>query len=187
MRFPAAVLLLAGAAVAQPPVAKDFVRMKELREKIAIRTAQLQEKEEYEKKPREEKILIAFERGEEKFDKIPKLTGKVVVETCLEWAEIQQAEPTEAGKRVLARLPLALEKRFAQVLEVNRKDRYDASQPLLEGLNSDFPLVRVAAFESLKKMYRTQNAQFYVPSMDKKARQKPISEWKKFVQNQYRK
>jgi len=183
MRALAPVLLLALAAAAQPPVVPDFVRMRKFKDDVASRIAQLKADEEYASKPDQEKMLLAFEKGEKMFGKQP-LTGVLVVKTCLmKWADVQQAEPTEAAKRVLAKLPLVLNDRYAKVVEVP-KDRKDISKDLLEALDSEFLHVRSAAFESLKKIYRTEVGFMYVADMNKKERQAAIENWRKFVRKQ---
>ena len=183
MRALAPVLLLALAAAAQPPVIPDFVRMKKFKDDIASRIAQLKADEEYASKPDQEKMLLAFEKGEKTFGKL-RLTGVLVVETCLmKWADVQQADPTEAAKRVLAKLPLVLWERYGKVVDVP-KDRKDMSKDLLDALDSEFLHVRSAAFESLKKIYRTEVGFMYVPDMNKAERKGPIENWRKFVRKQ---
>jgi len=182
MRVAGLVLLVALAAAAQPPAVTDFVRMRKLKDNIASRIAQYTADEEYAKKPPEEKMLLAFLRGEKKFGK-DDLTGKLVVTTCLvKWEEVQQPQPSEAGKRVLALLPDVLYERYAKTIDVP-KDRKDISKVLLDALDSDFLHVRSAAFESLKKVYRTQNG-MYRPDMTKKQRAEPIRYWNKFIDKQ---
>jgi hypothetical protein len=183
MRATGLVLLLSLAAAAQPPVVTDFVRIRKLKDTIASRIAQYTAEEEFAKKPPEEKMLLAFLRGEKKFGK-DDLTGKLVVTTCLvKWEDVQQAQPTEAGKRVLALLPDVLYERYAKTIDVP-KDRKDISKVLLDALDSDFLHVRSAAFESLKKIYRTQSGWMYVADMTKKERAEPIRNWKKFIDKQ---
>jgi hypothetical protein len=183
MRPLASLLLLALVAAAQPPVVPDFVRMKAFRDEVLTRLAQLKADEEFASKPPEEKMLLAFLNGDKKFGN-ELLTGKLVVTTCLmKWADVQRAEPTEAGKRVLAKLPEVLSKRYGEAIDVP-KDRKDVSKFLLDALDSDFIHVRAAALESLMKMYRTGQAFMYVADMNKKARAEPIKTWRKFVGRQ---
>ncbi|HEY7514601.1 MAG TPA: hypothetical protein VIC87_08990 [Vicinamibacteria bacterium] len=179
MRF-ACLLLLAAPILAQPPRSPS-IRMRDLREKIAVRAAQAQEREEYEKKPREEKIFISFKKGEEKFETRLTLKAKTVVELCLvKWTDVQQAAPTPAAVRVLGEFPAVISQPFGG-LDVNKKERYEVADLLVELLDSEFLHVRVAAFESLKAIYRTQSGHFYEPTMTKKERAEPIKSWEKFV------
>lgn len=179
MRPFAPLLLLALAAAAQPPVVTDFVRMRKFKDNIASRIMQLKAEEDFASKPFEEKMLLAFEKGDNK-----KFTGKLVVMTCfVNWADVQQAEPTEAGKRVLAKLPEALYKRYGEAIDIP-KDRKEMSKFLLDALDSDFLHIRAAALESLKKVYRTQSDMMYVPDMTKKERVDSIRAWRKFVARQ---
>ncbi len=183
MRSSFALLLLALAAAAQPPVVPDFVRLRKFKDDIASRLVQLKNAEDFASKPMEEKMLLAFLDGQKEFGN-EKLTGTLVVKTCLmKWADVQQAQPTEAGKRVLGKLPEVLYKRYTDVIDIP-KDRKDVAKDLLKALDSDFFHVRAAAFESLKKMYRTGSGFMYVPEMTKKERAEPIKAWTKFVNRQ---
>jgi len=183
MRAMGLLLLLALAAAAQPPQVTDFVRLRKFKDNIATRIAKYTAEEEFARKPAEEKMLLAFLQGEKKFGK-EDLTGKLVVTTCLvKWADVQQPQPTEAGKRVLALLPDVLYERYAKTIDIP-KDRKEVSKVLLDALDSDYLHVRSAGFESLKRIYRTQSGWLYVPDMTKKERAEPIKNWRKFVGKQ---
>jgi hypothetical protein len=182
MRPALSLLLLAIVAAAQPPDVDNFRRMKRLRTDIADQYASLKQQEEYALKPREEKMLIAFGNGEEKFDG-KKLDGVSVVVTILKWDQVNTDAPTEAGKRVLSDLPTVLFKRYGAVIDVPR-DRKDVCWKLCDGLDSDFVLVRAAVFEALKKIYRTPSGFMYNVDMSKKERQDPIKSWKNYVKKQ---
>ncbi|HEX5137750.1 MAG TPA: hypothetical protein VFY93_12300 [Planctomycetota bacterium] len=182
MRPALPLLLLAIAVVAQPPKVEDFRRMKELRSDMADRHALLKDREEYALKPREEKMLILFDRGEEKFEG-KKLDGASLVVTILKWDQVNQEPPTEAGKRVLADLPNVLFRRYGQAIEVPR-DRKEVCLKLCDALDSDFTLVRASAFDALKKIYRTPSGFMYNVDMTKKERQDPIKSWKNYVKKQ---
>ena len=67
MRLLPPLLLLAIVADAQPPVVRDFRRLRAFRDDIATQHASLKQQEEFALKPREEKMLIAFGKGEKKF------------------------------------------------------------------------------------------------------------------------
>jgi hypothetical protein len=187
MRPLLALLPLCVAAAAQPPAIKDFVRMRKFRENISARITTLVQDEEYAQKPREEKMLLTLEKGERTFEG-KALTAEAVVETCLlKWADVQEATPTEAGKRVLTRLPEVMGKRYAGVLDVDKRDRYDASAKLIKALDSESLPVRNAAFDALKKIYRTSTGFMYEPTMTRKEREKPIKEWDRYVKRQKQK
>jgi hypothetical protein len=178
------LVLLAGAAVAQPPEVKDFRRLRKFRDDIASEIVQFKEAEEFALKPREEKILIAYDKGDKKFEN-KSLTGPLVLETCfLKWDQVQQAEPSEAAKRVLAKLPDVFFKKYAQAIEVSKRERKSVSLDLVDALDSDYLHVRACAFDALKKMYRTPSGFMYVETMDKKGRQDAIKLWRKFVLKQ---
>jgi hypothetical protein len=182
MRLLAPLLLLALVADAQPPAVRDFRRLRGLRDDIATRYTSLKEQEEFALKPREEKMLIAFAKGEKKFEG-KTLEGPKVVETILEkWDQVLQDPPTEAGKRVLAELPNVLFDRY-KVIEIP-KDRREVSLKLCDALDSDVLHVRFCAFEALKRIYRTPNGFMYVVDMDKKGRQDAIKSWRNHVKKQ---
>jgi len=178
--------LLAAAAAAQPPESKDFRRMNDLKDRIASRSAQLKAQADFDAKPREEKILILFDRGEKKFDKAT-LTGKFVVETALlKWEEVQQAAPSPAARRVLKDLPDVLARRYTAAVEIDKRDRYDASKELVDALDSDFVHVRAAAIDALRKIYRSPNGFGYREDMDKRERRNIIRLWERHIDKERR-
>jgi hypothetical protein len=179
MRACLALLLLALAAAAAPPHVPEYMRLRSLRDKVQSRIQQLQQEEEFARKPEEEKMLIAFSNGEKQLGKTV-LNGELVVKTCLKWADVQLEKPTEAGKRVLALLPEALAKRYAQVIEVP-KDRQAVAKVLLDGLDSEFTPVRYASIQAIMRLYRKTDPMMYEASMNKKQRDEPIAKWRKFV------
>jgi len=183
MRVALPLLLIAGMVAAKPPESKDFVRMNVLIPELAKRAKQLAEAEEYAKKPREEKMLITFARGERVFEK-KKLDGEFVAKTILDWAEVNQDPPTDAAKRCLELLPVALEQEYARVVEVDKRERYAASRVLVKALDSDYLHVRISAVAALKKVYRTENAFMYEPEMDKRDRKDAIRRWDSFIKKQ---
>jgi hypothetical protein len=181
MRLVVPLLLLSLVADALPPDVKGFRRLKKLRDDIASAHATLKQQEEFALKPREEKMLIAFGKGE-KFEG-KKLEGEKVVEMILKWDQVLSDPPAEAGKRVLAELPGVLFERYAKAIEIP-KDRRDVSLKLCDALDSDSIEVRRCAFEALKKIYRTPSGWMYVPEMDKKGRKDAISSWRNYVKKQ---
>jgi hypothetical protein len=181
MRLLLPVLLLSIVADAQPPAVRDFRRLRGLRDDIARQYASLKEQEEFALKPREEKMLIAFGKGEKKFEG-KALEGPKVVEAILEWDQVLSDPPTEAGKRVLTELPNVLHDRYNKI-EIP-KDRRDVALKLCDALDSDAILVRLCAFEALKRIYRTPSGFLYVVDMDKKGRQDAIKSWRNHVKKQ---
>ena len=180
MRNTLVLLLLVSFVWAKPPESKGFVRAVRLREKIADQRNKLAAAEEYARKPREEKILIAFDAGQARFEKKP-IDGKTVVETIFGWDQVATAEPSEAGQRCLEMIPVAFQRRFASRIEINKRQRYDASKLLVDALDSKYSHIREAAISSLKKIYRTEKAFMYEPEMDKKERRDPIRKWRSFI------
>ena len=177
MRHLLAPLLLALIAHAEPPAA-DFSRLKGLRDDLRDRIAELQQQEEFNAKPREERMLIAFGRGDPKFE-AKELGGKAVVKACLAWADLCQARPTEAGRRVMELLPKVMRERYA--VAVNRKERRDVSSLLVEALDSEFLPVRQAVIDSLKAIYGVPGGFNYDPTLAAKGNSKAIKEWRRYV------
>ena len=159
MRSAAALLLLSLSAAAAPPLSPGFVRLRDLRENIRLRSVEIREREEFDAKPREERMLLTFRKRGTFEGKA--LLGKLVVETCLGWEDVERAVPTEAGQRVLKLLPDVLHERCGPD---NRKERRVVSQLLLKALDSDFLPVREAAIASLRRLYGPPRADRYDPA-----------------------
>jgi hypothetical protein len=181
MRLLVPLLLVSVVAGAEPPAVPGFRRLRELREDIAGEYVTLKQREEFALKPREEKMLIAFAKGEKFENKT--LDGEKVVEMILKWDQVRADPPTEAGKRVLGELPTVLFDRYGKVIDIPR-DRRDVSLKLCDALDSDAIEVRRCAFEALKKIYRTPSGFMYVPDMDKKGRQDAVKSWRNHVKKQ---
>ena len=177
MRCVASLLLLTLVAAAQPPVSEGFLRLREFREALQARFTVFQEREQFDAKPREERMLLTFRKGE-KFEG-KDLTGKLVVKACLQWADVEQPQPTAPGQRVLDLLPTILRERYA--VAVDRRERREASNLLVEALDHEFLPIRRAAIESLKAIYGVPSGFGYDPSFAAKDRAKPIKEWKRHV------
>jgi hypothetical protein len=180
VRRVAAILLLALPAAALPPLSPGFARLKELRRQIDVRTAELVEEEAFDRKPREERMLLTFRKQGEFEGKA--LAAREVVEACLRWDAVDRAVPTEAGQRVLALLPLVLEERCGGPKDV--KERRQASIPLLKALDSDAQPVREAAIASLRRLFNPPRVDRYDPAHSAKDRATAIRAWKRTVAEQ---
>ena len=178
MRRIASLLFLALVAAAEPPVSVDFVRIREFRERVQARFVELQQREEFDAKPREERMLLTFRKGETKFEG-KAITGKSVVTACFEWADVQEPQPTERGQRVLDLLPTVLRERYE--VAVDRKERREVSNLLVKALDDELLHVRRAAIDSLKAIYGVPGGFKYDPTMASRERAGPIKEWKKYV------
>ncbi|HEX5138823.1 MAG TPA: hypothetical protein VFY93_17770 [Planctomycetota bacterium] len=183
MRRMAALLLLALPAVALPPLTPGFVRMKDLRRSIDARIAELQQEEAFKSKPREERMLLTYGKQEEFEGR--KIDARDVVEACFAWGEANGNEPTEAAIRTLRLLPGTLFQRCGGP-NADRKERRQASIPLLKALDSDSAAVREAAIESLRKIYDAPRVDRYDPAQSAKERNSPIKAWKRAVLQQNR-
>jgi hypothetical protein len=183
MRALAGLLLLALPAAALPPLTPDFVRLREFRRNIDARVAELQEEEAFRSKPREERMLLTFGKQEE-FEG-EKIDARDVIEICFAWGEANRDKPTEAAVRVLKLLPQVLAQRCGGP-NLDRRERRQASIPLLKGLDSDAKAVREAAIESLRKIYDPPRIDRYDPAQSAKERSSSIRAWKRAVLQQNR-
>lgn len=179
MRLAAAILLLALAAEALPPLSPGFARLKEFRRQIDARATELVEQEAFDRKPREERMLLTFRKQGEFEGKA--LAARDVVEACLRWDAVDRPVPTEPGQRVLALLPLVLEERCGPK---EQKERRQASIPLLKALDSDSQPVREAAIASLRRLYNPPRVDRYDPGHSAKDRATAIRAWKRTVAEQ---
>lgn len=183
MRIALALLLVVVAADAQPPLSPGFQRLKELRRAIEAKITELREREAFDKKPREERMLLAF-RAKKAFEG-DELDARHVVEACLAWDEVARAVPTEAGKRVLDLLPVVLEEHCGR--QRDKKDqqrRRQPSIPLLKALDSDHLPVREAAIASLRRLYDPPRVDRYDAASPPKDRRAPIRAWQRAVSDQ---
>jgi hypothetical protein len=181
VRPAATLLLLALAAEALPPLSPGFVRLKEFRRHIDGRVLELREQEAFDSKPREERMVLTYRRSDafEGRD----LVARHVLETCFAWDEVARLVPTEAGQRVLDLLPQVLSERCGGGAK-DRKERRQASIPLLKALDSDFPPVREAAIASLRELYEAPRVDRYDPATPSRERAAPIRAWKRVVADQ---
>ncbi|MHC4492244.1 MAG: hypothetical protein ACYTDU_11525, partial [Planctomycetota bacterium] len=70
-------MCLASRAEAKPPESPQFARAKELLEKLEVRSERLKQEEEFQAKPREERLVLRFKEGAETFEG-EELTGAYV-------------------------------------------------------------------------------------------------------------
>jgi len=184
MRVSIVLLLLVAASNAEPPKSEHFRRMYDLTNRFAVRLEKLSEAEAFAQKPRVEKILISFESGAKKFEKI-KLTGENgganVVKAVLGWDELDKDPPTEDAVRVLTKMGEVLEKKYARVVEIPKRERHKAALLLVTALMDERLHVREGAFEALKKMYRTTAGYLYQPTASAKDRKEKQKIWKRQI------
>lgn len=184
MRVSIALLVVTAAVLAEPPKSEHFRRMYDLTIRFTERQEKLSAAEEFASKPRVEKILISFENGAKKFEKI-KLTGENaganVVKAVLAWDELDKDPPTETAERVLTKMGEVLEKRYARVVEVPKRERHKAALLLVTALMDERLHVRIGAFEALKKMYRTTAGYLYQPTASAKDRKEKQKVWKRQI------
>jgi hypothetical protein len=180
------VVLLAGVAFARPPTVPDFARMDELDSILLNLRHKYKEAEEFQRKPREERMILLFERSREDFEG-KTLTGEYVVKELFEkwkvWRAKDKDTPAEAI-RILMLLPDALKVRYATGYPIPKLARYKASVPLVKALTHKNLHIRTAAIECLEAVYgRTL---FYRPDASPGARKKKQSEWKREIEGRKR-
>lgn len=195
MRTGLMILLVASVVAARPPKARGFTREDNLHFRLAEKLQKLEAKEQFEAKPRIEKIIILFQNlkpndspyfGKDK-DRI-KLVGDVVATEVIEkWKDVQvpREKVSEENLRILNLLIPAMQARYGRGLDVDKKERYDASKVLVDALTSDYLHIRTVAIDCLKVIYRNQG-RFYQPNAPKKDRIDKQKRWRKFIRDEYR-
>jgi len=174
------LLLLAVPALALPPEIDGYVRLDTLRDQLRDRTEELRKKEEYERKPREEKMIIKFAEGEKKFEG-KKLSGDVLVKEVLDrWDASEKDTPDQETLRVLNLLPNTLKAAYGK-FPIPKAERYKAGYALVKLLNDKRLHVRSIAFECLQAIYG-ESLQ-YNPNADKSARAEKQKAWERNVKN----
>ena len=183
MRILAALLALlpALAAFAKPPEVAGYARMDELRQRMVARKDQLAELEEFERKPRVEKLIILFKRGQARTPEGRKLNGEMLVKELFEWEPILKVDPTPEALAILNQLPDAMRERYARVVPIPKRTRYAASKQLVLALNNDFIHIRTAAIESLFAIYADRK--FYQPTMTASKRKAKQKEWNRYIRD----
>jgi len=183
MRHVAALLFLALPAAALPPLSPGFERMRELRRNIDARVAEFQELEAFNSKPREERILLTY--WQKKNFEGKKIDARDVIEACFDWEDVRRDNPSEVARRVLRQLPQMLADRCGGT-DLDRRERRQASVPLLKALDSDSEAIREAAIASLRKMYDPPRVDRYNPAQSARERSSHIRAWKRAVVQQNR-
>jgi len=178
-RILVALLAATLAASASPPSVKGFMRMDRLAAAIGERITQLREKEEFEAKPREERLVVLFRKRVETYEK-KALTGAYVVEEVFDWDAVRGAKPTADADRTVGLLAMALGERFGPTVKLKsraeQRERYATGKELVDLLNHDRLYVRMAAFACLRQMYgRTHD---YRPDAPERERRKAQRHWR---------
>ena len=190
MRFVGLALLglVAAPAAARPPKITNYARIDNLLAHYDRETERLRQEEAFKAKPRIERMIIRY--GEQRTFEGKKLTGDYVVKQVFdEWEAIQKASPTEADVKILMSLPDALKANYSgiravRVNKVNKKERKNASKPLVKALMNDHLYVRQAAINCLKAIYGTIN--LYRADAAKRDRARAQKNWEALVNRKSR-
>ena len=195
MRILLPILLAAAAAAARPPKAPAFARHDSLHFKLAEQFQKLEAKEQFEAKPRMEKIILLFQdaKGDEPQyfgkdkEKIKLVGDDVAKEVLEEWKAIQvpREKVSEEDIRILWLLIPAMQARYGRGGDIDKKERYDASKVLVDALTSDYLHIRSVAIECLKQIYRNEG-RFYRADAPKKDRIDKQKKWRRFILKEYR-
>jgi hypothetical protein len=177
------VCTLAATAAAKPPRVQHFRHSDELKAALEKLHATLKRREDFPKKPREERLVLLLKRGETRFEGRP-LTGQYVVQEILGWDALDRGDPSSESMRILALLPDALKERYAALDRTLKEHRYRASIPLVLALTADHRHFRVAATACLKALYGTRLG--YRPDLPSKTRKKSQRIWMKFIRSRRR-
>ena len=180
--FGLALLLgvVAAPAAAGPPKITNYARIDNLRAHYDREIARLQRDVAFRAKPRIERMIIRY--GEHRMLEGKKLTGDyVVMQVFEEWGAIKTASPAKADVKILMLLPEALKANYAGIRAVglNRKERLNASKPLVKALMNDHLYVRQAAIDCLKAIYGTNH--LYRADASKRERSKAQKDWGRFI------
>ena len=177
--------LVAAPAAARPPKITNYARIDNLLAHYDRETARLQREVEFGAKPRIERMIIRY--GDQRMFEGRKLTGDYVVKQVFEeWDAIQKASPTEADVKILMKLPQALKANYSGIraVGVNRKERLNASKPLVKALAHDRLHMRQAAIDCLKAIYGTIN--LYRADANEKERKARKKSWESYIKRQSR-
>ena len=168
-------------AEAKPPAANGFMRADELQKMLAQRLAELKAKEEFDAKPRAEKLAILLDRGQKKFGK-ETLTGAGVVEEVFAWDALSKATLSESAQRTVKLLPKALHSCYGDYRSLSRtqrRDRQKASKELVTGLLSKHRHVRTLSIECLYALYGERRG--YRPDAPEAERKRIQKSWAKAI------
>ena len=140
---------------AKPPASEGFLRADALQSLLSARLAELKAKEEFDAKPRPEKLTVLLSRGTKKLGR-ESITGAVVIEVVIGWEALHKAELPEAAVRTVKLLPEALRNHygdFRSKSRTQRRDRQRASKALVAALGGKHSHVRSVAIECLFALY----------------------------------
>ena len=177
--------LVAAPAAAGPPKITNYERIDNLLAHYDREIARLQREVAFRAKPRIERMIIRY--GQQRMFEGKKLAGDYVVKQVFEeWGAMKKASPTAADVKILMLLPDALKANYRGIRAVglNRKERHNASKPLVKALTSDYLYIRQAAIDCLKAIYSTKN--LYRADANEKARKARKKYWEGYIKRQSR-
>ena len=177
--------LVAAPVAARPPKITNYARIDNLLAHYDRETARLRREAEFRAKPRIERMIIRY-RQQRTFEG-KKLAGDYVVKQVFDdWDAIQKTSPTEADVKILMQLPQALKANYSGIraVGVNRKERLNASKPLVKALTHDRLHMRQAAIDCLKAIYGTIN--LYRADASEADRKKAKRSWEGYIKRQSR-
>lgn len=162
----------------------DFTRYATLVQQFAEVVDDAREREAFERKSREEKILILFARGAKEFEG-KKLTPKWVAQQIFEEWKAVKAEPARPEDLQVLDLCAQAFKQHFDGFGVNLpreaiRERREASEVFLDALDSEYTHLRRAAFRTLEAIYRTEFG--YDPDAPRSARLAAKKKWQAHVE-----
>jgi len=179
-----AVLGLVAPGWAKPPTFPGYERAAGIQGRLRDAQRRLKAEEEFRKFPRMKKILISMKQGKEEFDDLELSGPKVLREALSDWDAIDKPEEEVAPEdlAILQLLPEALERRYPRG-KFDRRERYRASDMLVDALMDDRLHVRKVAIRSLMKIYDS-TARLYQPQQNRRMRRSRAKAWKKYIISQ---
>ncbi len=172
--------LVAAPAAAGPPKITNYARIDNLLAHYDREIVRLQREVAFRAKPRIERMIIRY--GQQRMFEGKKLTGDyVVMQVFEEWGAIKTASPAKADVKILMLLPEALKANYAGIRAVglNRKERLNASKPLVKALTNDYLYIRQAAIDCLVAIYATNH--LYRADANEKARKARKKYWESYI------
>lgn len=183
--FPVGLLLLAAAVgEARPRAMPDFTRYGTLVEQFAEIVSDAREREEFERKPREEKLLILFARGAKEFEGKKVLTPKWVAQQIFEeWKAVKADSVGPEEEKILEYCAQVFKEHFARfgvnIPPAVLRERWEASKVFVEALDSNHLVLRRAAFRVLSALYMVDYD--YDPAAQRSLRVASKKKWEAHV------
>jgi hypothetical protein len=166
---------------AKPPASPQFVRADALEQVLQARLKELREKEEFDAKPRPERLVILLKRGVKQMGD-EKLTGVGVIKEVFAWKALQENELGKSAKNTVALLPEALHGCFGGFgvrSKSELRERYKAARELVDALTDKHARIRQLSIDCLFVLYGETRG--YKPDAPESERKRIQKKWAKEI------